>query len=126
MLLDFVTTNKSAEELGELLTMAGFEVESIEDVEGEKILDVKVVSNRGDGLSVLGLAREVLAKDADARPTELYKRAAARFPADDKSISPLPSPLSPAVGIKTEDCTRYAARIFEGDFSARAPEQIRK
>src|SRR2546423_3574980 len=121
MLLDFVTTKKSAEELGDLLTMAGFEVEGIEEVEGEKVLDVKVVSNRGDGLSVLGLAGEVLAKDADAKPAELYKRAAARFPAEGESISPLPSPLSPAIEIGTEDCTRYAARIFEGDFSAPAP-----
>src|SRR2546421_13081259 len=115
MLLDFVTTKKSAEELGDLLTMAGFEIEEIEEVEGEKVLDVKVVSNRGDGLSVLGLAREVLAKDADAKPTELYKRAAARFPADD-TTKPLSSRAS--VSIETEDCTRYAARIFEGDFSA--------
>src|SRR5438067_10135719 len=124
MLLDLLTTKRSAEELGDLLTMAGFEIEVIEEVEGEKVLDVKVVSNRGDGLSVLGLAREVLAKDADAKPSELYKRAASRFPIQES----LPSPLSPvhSISIETEDCTRYAARIFEGDFSAQAPEQIKK
>ena len=44
--------------------MAGFELEGIEEVEGDSVLDIKVVSNRGDGLSVFGLSREVLAKDA--------------------------------------------------------------
>ena len=70
MLREFVETGLDAVQLGALLTMAGFELEGIEDVEGEPVLDIKVVSNRGDGLSVFGLAREVLAKDADARPIE--------------------------------------------------------
>ena len=79
MLHDFVRTSLSAEELGDLLTMAGFELEGIETVDGEPVLDIKVMSNRGDGLSVFGLAREVLAKDAASEPTELYRRAANRF-----------------------------------------------
>ena len=41
MLLDFVTTKKSAEELGELLTMAGFEVESVEDVERDRTAEIR-------------------------------------------------------------------------------------
>ena len=50
MLLDYVTTKLSAVEVGNLLTMAGFELEGIEQVDGEWVLDIKVPSNRGDGL----------------------------------------------------------------------------
>src|ERR1700710_1837335 len=101
MLRDFVETRLDADAVGDLLTMAGFELEGIEEVEGESVLDIKVVSNRGDGLSVLGLAREVLAKDADAKPTDLYKRSADQFPTD---IQPTTNTL---VKIETTDCSRY-------------------
>lgn len=111
MLHDYVDSALSADELGDLLTMAGFELEGIEDVEGEPVLDIKVVSNRGDGLSVFGLAREVLAKDASAQPTELYKRAAARFPAADADAADIRAKA--AVAIETSDCTRYACRLME-------------
>ncbi|HEY3780664.1 MAG TPA: phenylalanine--tRNA ligase subunit beta [Fimbriimonadaceae bacterium] len=148
MLQDFVRTSKSAEEIGDLLTMAGFELEGIEDVEGEKMLDIRVVSNRGDGLSVLGLAREVLAKELDSSPTELYKRAAAGFPMDEDTSAemnmirvletPIPNPPPSAgaqgegdrkfakVSIDTEDCTRFTARVFKGDFNLETPDWMQK
>ena len=116
MLKDFVSTSMSAEELGDLLTMAGFELEGIE---GE-VLDIKVVSNRGDGLSVLGLAREVLAKDRDASPTPLYQRAVERFV--DVEISAAPAAT---VEIQTESCTRYAACVIENVRNGEAPEWIK-
>ena len=53
MLQDFVETSLTAHQIGDLLTMAGFELEGIEEVNGEWVLDIKVMSNRGDGLSVL-------------------------------------------------------------------------
>jgi hypothetical protein len=79
MLCDYVETALTAHQIGDLLTMAGFELEGIEVVGDEHVLDIKVMSNRGDGLSVFGLAREVLAKDQASNPTRLYTRAAARF-----------------------------------------------
>jgi phenylalanyl-tRNA synthetase beta chain len=122
MLHDFVRTSLSAEELGDLLTMAGFELEGIEVVDGEPVLDIKVMSNRGDGLSVFGLAREVLAKDAASEPTELYTRAASRF--SDLSNE---GPRNPAsVSIETTDCPRYACRVYEGLSNGEAPAWIRE
>ena len=62
MLAEWVRTDLSPQEIGDLLTMTGFELEDIEEVEGEPVLDVNIMANRGDGASVLGLAREVNAK----------------------------------------------------------------
>lgn len=124
MLLDFVETSKTASEIGDLLTMAGFELEGIEEVEGEMMLDIKVVSNRGDGLSVLGLAREVLAKDTGAKPTPLYERAKARFPTDDGGE--WAAHELARVRIEAADCDRFSARVFVGDFNKPSPEWMQK
>lgn len=111
MLRDLVTTALSAEEIGDLLTMAGFELEGLEEVEGEPVLDIKVVANRGDGLSAMGLAREILAKDPSARPTELYASASKRFPAPDEHLS-ISAEGWNGVEIQTDACSRYACRLF--------------
>jgi phenylalanyl-tRNA synthetase beta chain len=106
MLLDFVKTDLNADQAGDLLTMAGFELEDIEEVKGESVLNIKVMSNRGDGLSVCGLAREVLAKDEDVQQTDLYRRAVQRFGAAHGGANGFP------VTIETDACARYACRVF--------------
>lgn len=121
MLRDFVDTRLDADAIGDLLTMAGFELEGIDEVEGDAVLDIKVMSNRGDGLSVFGLAREVLAKDEQAKPTELYRQAVARFPLPDDSQS-----NGAQIAIETPDCTRYACRLFHDVPKGGSPEKIQK
>lgn len=124
MLLDFVRTELNAEEIGDLLTMAGFELEGIEEVEGDAVLDIKVVSNRGDGLSVRGLSREVLAKDPNASPTDLYNRAAARFVGEDRRELELNDDVAK---IEAEECNRFAMRAVDGvPGSAQSPEWMQK
>ncbi|MCB8933789.1 MAG: phenylalanine--tRNA ligase subunit beta [Chthonomonadaceae bacterium] len=123
MLRDFVETSLSATELGDLLTMAGFELEGIDEVEGEPVLDIRVVSNRGDGLSVQGLAREVLAKDASATPTDLYARAGNRYPRPDAGGAEAQGMAQ--VSIETAACTRYACRLFRNGRNGEAPDWIR-
>lgn len=107
MLRDFVDTSLNAEQVGDLLTMAGFELEGIEEVEGDSVLDIKVMSNRGDGLSVFGLSREVLAKDDASKATDLYRRAVSRFVLEDDSL-----PAEVDVRIETDECDRFACRLF--------------
>ena len=119
MLLDFVETTLDAQQIGDLLTMAGFELEGIEEVEGEPVLDIKVMSNRGDGLSVFGLAREILAKDEYSNPTALYHRAATRF-LGGRSDGENPTKVT----IETEDCTRFACRLWTGIENGHSPELI--
>ncbi|RYG44527.1 phenylalanine--tRNA ligase subunit beta, partial [bacterium] len=121
MIRDHVATAMSAEAIGDLLTMAGFELEGIEEVDGEPVLDIKVVSNRGDGLSVVGLAREILAKDAEAKPTPLYERAVRRF-ADVE----IPEPSEGVARIETPDCFRFAGLKVEGVENGRAPDWVRE
>ena len=120
MLLDYVSTSLNAEEAGDLLTMAGFELEDIEEVDGEPVLDVKVMSNRGDGLSMLGLAREILAKDEAAIPTALYEKAAGRFA--QAVPGSFHNPVS--VEIKTDDCRRFACRLFRNVTNGASPAWV--
>jgi phenylalanyl-tRNA synthetase beta chain len=122
MLLDFVRTTLTAEEAGDLLTMAGFELEGIEEVEGDPVLDVKVMSNRGDGLSMLGLAREVLAKDENAKPTDLYMEASKRFAHADSGEYANPARVS----IETSECSRYACRYWQEAPNGASPEWMQK
>ena len=110
MLCDYVETALTAHQIGDLLTMAGFELEGIEEHGDEHVLDIKVMSNRGDGLSVFGLAREVLAKDQASNPTRLYTRAASRF--EDIAIAETIQIPTETVRIESESCRRMTARAF--------------
>jgi len=124
MLLDFVETKLDADQVGELLTMAGFELEGIEQIDGDDVLDIKVVSNRGDGLSVFGLAREVLAKDAHSRPTDLYRKAQSGFPIGDESAPEVAGQVT--VKIETSECPRYAVRLFDGVKNLESPAWMQR
>lgn len=123
ILRDFVSFDLEASDLAELLTMTGFEVEGLEQIEGDTVLDVKVCSNRGDGLSALGLAREMLAKSPIFQATDLYKRASLRFPKEDDSV---PCELKVPIEIQTESCSRFAYRGFRGLGAQESPEWIQK
>lgn len=120
MLRDYVETQLSAEEIGDLLTMAGFELEGFETVGDEQALDIKVVSNRGDGLSIVGLTREILAKDPSALPTPLYKRAVRRF--EDVVLT---RGNSQSVHLETDNCRRFACLTASNFVNGTASEAIR-
>lgn len=60
-LKEFVAITVSPELLAEKLTMAGFEVEGLDQVDSDTVFEVNVTPNRPDCLSVLGIAREVSA-----------------------------------------------------------------
>lgn len=61
-LKDYIKTSASAEEIGRLLSLHAFSVEKIIDFDkGEKIFEIEITPNRGDALSVQGIARELKA-----------------------------------------------------------------
>lgn len=120
MLRDFVQTALTAAELGDLLTMAGFELEGIEGTADRPVLDIKVMSNRGDGLSVLGLAREILAKDGASQPTELYNRAVHRFA--DVTTGDLPTHL--VIRRESAHCDKFGGVEISGIRNGASPEWL--
>ncbi len=123
MLRDFVHTKLSPEELCDLLTMAGFEVEGTEEIEGDTVLEIKVCSNRGDGLSALGLAREILAKEPKSQPTTLYTNAVEGFIRGDEDDS---SQLSVTLAVETELCDCFGFRGFQGIKNGSSPDWIQQ
>jgi phenylalanyl-tRNA synthetase beta chain len=79
-LKEFVETEATPAEIGKELTMLGLELEAVEESALGPVLDFKVTPNRGDCLSVFGLARELAAKDSQKyRPTEHFRRAVSGF-----------------------------------------------
>ena len=59
-LREFVDVPASAEDVAKTLALRGFEVASIEALDGgDAVIDFEVTANRPDALSVVGLAREV-------------------------------------------------------------------
>jgi len=62
------------EDVAHRLTMAGFEVEEVVEVDGAPVMEVHVNANRGDALSMVGIAREVAALTRD------HVKATSAFP----------------------------------------------
>jgi phenylalanyl-tRNA synthetase beta chain len=60
-LKEWVDVSWDASELGSRLTMAGFELDGLETAGDDAILELNITPNRGDVMSVLGVAREVAA-----------------------------------------------------------------
>lgn len=118
-LKEFADFGCSVEELAGSLTMAGLEVEEVIERSGDElaglggeadgpagmVFDVKVTPNRGDWLSVLGVARETAAiLDLPLNTTE---------PAAQGSAPPASSAIK--VSITAPDlCRRYAASLVRG------------
>jgi phenylalanyl-tRNA synthetase beta chain len=117
-LRDFVDVTVSPEELGETLTMRGFELSGIEKAPGaflesssekgprslfdDAVLDFEVTANRPDALSVIGLAREV--------------GTAYSLPVKPLVTKPLTSKPTTDVVVKLEApdlCPRYAAAVAD-------------
>jgi phenylalanyl-tRNA synthetase beta chain len=104
-LREFVDLQASAEEVAQTLALRGFEVASIEALDGgDAVIDFEVTANRPDALSVAGLAREV------ATAFDLPLRATSgRF-------APLPTGASDRISVRIDDeelCPRFAAAVAD-------------
>jgi phenylalanyl-tRNA synthetase beta chain len=100
---EYASLSETAEEIADALTMAGLEVEEKGESAIGPVLDIKVTPNRGDCLSVIGVARELGAA---------FKVRTAPFP---KAVSTDEGEAShyTSVAIDAPDlCARYAARVI--------------
>jgi len=117
-LKEWVRPLAPAEELAERLTMAGLEIEAVEMVGEETVLIGKVTPNRGDWLSIRGVAREVAAIfDAELVVPDISPPAEGDWRAEE---------LAQVVIEDEERCPRYSARIMEGVKVGESPEWLRE
>jgi phenylalanyl-tRNA synthetase beta chain len=110
-LRDFVEIDAPAEEIAERVGLRGFEVASIEPVDGpgtpgaparDAVIDFEVTANRPDCLSVFGLAREV---------ATIY-----HLPLKAPPLKPLATGTSAVLSVTVDDadlCPRYAAAVAD-------------
>lgn len=105
----WVTELPPAEELARLLTMAGLEV----DGQSGQVLELELTPNRGDCLSIRGLAREA----------SVLTGAELQEPFDPENV-PSASTDKPRLGkIDTDACPYYSLRLIEGiDPQAKTPQ----
>ncbi|HUO43577.1 MAG TPA: phenylalanine--tRNA ligase subunit beta [Burkholderiales bacterium] len=102
-LRSFVDPALTDRELAEVLTMSGIEVESVEPAGSDRIFTIKPTPNRGDCLSVIGIAREVAAVTGSKL-----------MPPDTVAV---PATIADRVEVALEAptaCPRYCARVIRG------------
>ena len=145
-LKEFVETEATPAEIGNELTMLGLELEAVEESALGPVLDFKVTPNRGDCLSVFGLARELAAKDSQKyRPTEHFRRAVSGFAPARNDSAPSASGSQPSasgsqpsasgsqlsgngaalVEIESPElCPRYVGAVMRGVTVGSSPDKI--
>ncbi|MFB3881875.1 MAG: phenylalanine--tRNA ligase subunit beta [Armatimonadota bacterium] len=112
-LKEYVPNNLPVRELAFLLTNVGLEVEAIEESGSTAVFDIKVTPNRGDCLSVLGVARE-LAMKLRQPLTQRESKVAEAGPAAESLVK-----------VTLEDpagCPRYSARVVRKVRIAPSPQ----
>jgi phenylalanyl-tRNA synthetase beta chain len=133
-LRDFVDVTVSVEEIAEGLALRGFEVASVEPAPDgvrppwqvsqttgdlrDGVIDFEITANRPDGLSVLGLAREVAT--LYSLPLTLPSTAAGAKIA----LKSMPTGESDRVKVTVEDadlCPRYSAAVADLTFKSSPP-----
>jgi phenylalanyl-tRNA synthetase beta chain len=91
--------------LRERLTMVGLAIDAVETQENDSVLDVEVPSNRPDGLSHVGIAREVA----------VIERGHLHLPTSKPPTTSGRAESLTSVEIKDDElCSRYAARLVRG------------
>ncbi|MGA2775162.1 MAG: phenylalanine--tRNA ligase subunit beta [Candidatus Omnitrophota bacterium] len=117
-LKEFVAIKIPPQKLSHKLTMAGLEVVSLEEKEGDFIFEIEVTSNRPDWLSVKGIAREVAAiMGLRLKAQSLAAKCKTRDNSKEK------------LNIKIQDkkdCPLYSAKIIKDVKVGPSPEWLRK
>lgn len=105
----------SPEEISARLTMAGLEVEQVEDIDGDSVFEINVTPNRPDCLSILGIAREVSA----------LLNIPLKFPEHEIRDSIQESKMKVEIPDKAL-CPRYSGRVIRELTIADSPDWIKK
>lgn len=100
-LREWVNPSITTEQLSEQLTMAGLEVDSLEKTAHDTHIEVDLTPNRGDCLSILGIAREV----ATLNKLNVTHHKVA-------PVKPLLDEVFEVVLEANEQCPRYVGRLI--------------
>lgn len=114
-LSDYVEINEDIQTLADALTMAGLEVEGIEETNGETVFEIGVTPNRPDWLCHVGVAREIAA---------IYGRVLTLPKIELKEDGPDVRALTTIEIEDPEGCPRYSGRVLTGVSHGPAPEMI--
>jgi phenylalanyl-tRNA synthetase beta chain len=113
---DYIDAGLSAEQIAGILSDLGLSCEGIQQLGGDAVIDLEITSNRGDCLSLIGVARELSA--ATGKPLKM------------PNIEPLESDkvASDLASVEIQDadlCPRYTARVIEGVKVGPSPDWLR-
>ena len=114
-LKEFVEFDKTPEQLADDLSLFGHAVESVEKVGDDFVLDFEITPNRGDCLSITGMAREIAA---------LY-----RLKFNKKDFAVKEEDLNKSIYVSTADsnfCPRYSARIIDNVEVKESPKWLQE
>ena len=112
-LQEFIDIKATVNETASLLTMAGIETEAMTSPLGQEILVIEITPNRGDCLSVLGIAREL--------------SAITKIPLKKRSDNEIASTFDSNISIVIEDneiCSRYTGMVIKGVTVKKSPDDI--
>ncbi|MFA5238107.1 MAG: phenylalanine--tRNA ligase subunit beta [Phycisphaerae bacterium] len=113
---DYIETGLGAEKIVEILSGLGLPCEGVESCGNDAVIDIEVTSNRGDCLSLIGIARELAAatgKELKIPKVELDESA--------KDITT----LAVVEVAESDKCCRYTARIIEGVKVGPSPDWLK-
>ena len=115
-LSDYIEIGRSAEEIAEILSDLGLPCEGLEYLDNDVVIDVEVTSNRGDCLSLLGIARELAAATG-----KVLKMPVVELDESEKDVAEF-------AGVEIADpdlCGRYTARIIEAVKIGPSPDWLK-
>lgn len=116
-LKDYVDFDFSPDELAHKLTNLGFETASLEKKDDDTIIDLEFTVNRGDCLSMLGMAREIIALSH----TQLKIPSPPSFNLSKKLTEMVNVSL-----VEPKLCPRYTGRIIDGVKVADSPPWLQE
>lgn len=101
-LKEYIDIKQSPDHISKILTLAGLEVDAIDEVNGDVVFEISLTPNLGHCSSVIGVARELSA--ATESPYHLPKIDLVEDPAKTSSFI--------TVSVENpESCPRYASRV---------------